>query len=95
METGNIQENRAAERDGSRKAKERVKPELSRETPETTAQDLIEPVGGRRKSSVGAVENDCRWSGKKMMREKPHVCWSLALLCTFSFNTQLFRDHQP
>jgi hypothetical protein len=81
--TGTIQENRAAVRDGSGKTKERVKPDRSRETPENRSTESAKLAGGRRKSSVGAMDNDRRWSGKKILRGKPQVCWSLVYLCPF------------
>ncbi len=89
--TGTIQENRAAVRNGSGKTKERVKPDRSRETPENRSTESAKLAGGRRKSSVGAMENDWRWSGKKVLREKPQVCWNLVYLCPFL----VLKTHPP
>ena len=57
-ETESIQENQAAERDGSWKTRERVKPELSREAPENHSTESART--GRRSKEVA-----CRGDGER------------------------------
>ncbi len=85
MKAGTIQESRAAVRNGSRKARVRVKPSLSREAPETAAQNLQKLTGGRNKLSVGATEDGLRWTGNQVLGVRPQVCWDLVLCGLNSF----------